>query len=236
MLSEPASADSSWRKGIGENIRLKVESGELKHWHDVWKLGLVKPYPGRVEIEGMEAFSWEVGEHEGVDAAEEDENEEEAVTDVDAPDLPDKDEPLGSIEQMEAFIAATGDFPNESASSAAAAAPVEAAPVEAAPVEAAPVEAAPVAAAPVEAAPVAPVEAAPPGGEFARASTSFFDEKAKAMLAANRAAVEALRANGGDRAAEEMLLVRISELEKRRVKSTSPGAHNTNKQQAKNSK
>ena len=250
---------SDKRREIGENIRLKVESGELKHWHDVWKLGLIKPYPGKVETEGMEAFSWEVAEHEGApvdDADEQEDNSEdehelidceEAVTDVDEPDLPHKDEPLGSIKQMEAFIAATDEFSNESAPSAAvnadvavpdfvesisgsaAAAPVEAAPVEAAPGEAAPVEAAPAAAAPVEAAP----SALPPGVEFARASKSFFDEKAAAMLAANRAAVEALKANGGDRAAEELLLHRISELEKRRFKSTSPGAHNTNKQQTK---
>ena len=257
------------REEIGKDIKARVESGELTNWQDFRKPGFLEVYPNDPNMEGTEAFEWDlplVGPVASeIEDTGDDDSASECVTnpDEDVPD--DTDEPLGDLDAMTKFLAETaaefGEAPPGIAAQFAEELPetvMEFGCEDVVPSPAQPLElTAPAPSSPPLPPPLPPPEeaaspnqcvdfpsaggsshvaaACPPteatGGDTGHAQNlekvknSMFGEASAQLLAATRAGLQAVRASGGDKVAEELLLQRIEQLERKKSASVNPGAN-----------
>jgi len=180
------------------------------HWHDFRKEGFLEDYPKDVMCEGSEAF-----DHVTKDPAAADSDSDSAcVSDCAEACLDDEEEPLGSLDSMEKYLAAG----EHSACVASDVTPISAA--SASSTDVTPIPAA------------ASASESPEGSSGKSAKEVLLDEAIEKALAAARAGLAAVRSSGGDTVAEELLLDRIEQLEKRQASSRNPVAlHLKEKQQ-----
>ena len=228
------------RKSIGDEIEARCESGELTHWHQFRKEGFLESYPKDPNMEGTEAFQWEIDHN-----ADDDDDKDSASDCISNPDAlaidaDGYDDTLDSLETMQTYLDKTQDVATSHLPTSAALSVISTPPV----LDVSSAQQA------VEKQPATPVvpetthalqQSAPPPADFGddvegeapaelassdqmeAAKKTLFNPETQRALDAIKSSLATLRANGGDKTTEELLLSRVDSLENRKTAASSQG-------------